>query len=308
MKFETHLPIIKIAFDPVYCLPLPDGHRFPMEKYELIPEQLLYEGSFEKENIFSPQLLDWQDAALVHSEEYIEALQNQSLSAREARKIGLPMSPELVRRELMITRGTLDCCHYALQNGVSMNVAGGTHHGYADRGEGFCVLNDFAVAAGVLLKNKVVNQVLVVDLDVHQGNGTAKIFESEPQVFTFSMHGKDNYPMHKEKSNLDIPLESGIRDEEYLKILKTHLPRLIKEVRPDIMFFVSGVDVLETDKLGKLSLSIEGCKERDRIVFQQAKSNDTPIVAAMGGGYSKALRVIVEAHCNTFRLAKEYYE
>ncbi|KPM48173.1 deacetylase [Jiulongibacter sediminis] len=298
---------MKVAFDPVYCHPLPEGHRFPMEKYELIPGQLLYECSYDQSDFFSPKPLKWELAAQVHTAEYIEALQKQTVTAKEARKIGLPMSAELVKRELIITQGTVDCCDFAIQNGVALNVAGGTHHAYAGSGEGFCILNDFAVAGAQLLTEGKVSKILIIDLDVHQGNGTAKIFENEKRVFTFSMHGKDNYPLRKEVSDLDIPLETGLSDKEYLSILRSTLDRLIAEQKPDILFYVSGVDILETDKLGKLSLSLEGCKERDRIVLETSRKKDIPLVIAMGGGYSKQLRVIVEAHCNTFRLAKEIF-
>lgn len=278
-----------------------------MEKYELIPGQLLYEGSYEESDFFCPEPLHWDLAAQVHTASYIKDLQEQTLPARAARKIGLPMSDALVKRELVITGGTVDCCDYALHNGIALNVAGGTHHAYAGSGEGFCILNDFAVAGTHLLAEGKVSQILIVDLDVHQGNGTAKIFEREKRVFTFSMHGKDNYPHKKEVSDLDIPLETGLADREYLSILKINLERLIAEQKPDILFYVSGVDILKTDKLGKLAITTEGCKERDRIVLETAKKKDIPLVIAMGGGYSKQLRFIVEAHCNTFRLAKEIF-
>jgi acetoin utilization deacetylase AcuC-like enzyme len=278
-----------------------------MEKYELIPGQLLYEGSYDQSDFFSPKPLKWELAAQVHTAKYIEALQKLTLNAKEARKIGLPMSAELVKRELIITQGTVDCCGFAIQNGVALNVAGGTHHAYAGSGEGFCILNDFAVAGASLLAEGKASKILIIDLDVHQGNGTAKIFENEKRVFTFSMHGKDNYPLRKEVSDLDIPLETGLSDKEYLSILRSTLDRLIAEQKPDMLFYVSGVDILETDKLGKLALSLEGCKERDRIVLETARKTGIPLVIAMGGGYSKQLRVIVEAHCNTFRLAKEIF-
>jgi acetoin utilization deacetylase AcuC-like enzyme len=218
------------------------------------------------------------------------------------------MSEELVARELVITQGTVDCCAYAFKNGIAINVAGGTHHAFADRGEGFCLLNDFAVAAAHLLYEEKASRILIVDLDVHQGNGTAKIFENESRVYTFSMHGKDNYPLKKEKSDLDIPLLTGTGDREYLSVLRKALSQLITELKPDFLFYLSGVDILAGDKLGKLALTPEGCKERDRIVLQKAREHDLPLVIAMGGGYSKQLRVIVETHCNTFRLAKELFQ
>ncbi|MEY2640431.1 MAG: hypothetical protein RIR90_1913, partial [Bacteroidota bacterium] len=205
------------------------------------------------------------------------------------------------------TQGTIDCCHYALQFGAALNVAGGTHHAFADRGEGFCLLNDFGVAANYLLKKQLAQQILIIDLDVHQGNGTASLFAQEPRVFTFSMHGAHNYPFHKEQSDLDIPLPDGIDDEAYLHLLQENLTQLFNQVKPDFVFYLSGVDILSTDKFGKLKISMEGCKQRDAMVFEYCKKQKTPVVVAMGGGYSPDVRDIVEAHCNTFRLANAIF-
>jgi acetoin utilization deacetylase AcuC-like enzyme len=210
-------------------------------------------------------------------------------------------------RETIITQGTIDCCHFAFENGIAMNVAGGTHHAYSNKGEGFCLLNDIAIAAKYLLKKRLSNKILVIDLDVHQGNGTAEIFQNNTKVFTFSMHGKENYPLHKEKSDMDIELNTYMKDEEYLSLLFETLPRLIKTEKPDFLFYISGVDILETDKLGKLDISQEGCCRRDEFVFEQARKNQIPIVVSMGGGYSPKITDIVEAHCNTFRLAEKMY-
>jgi acetoin utilization deacetylase AcuC-like enzyme len=299
--------MIKIAFHPIYAHPLPEGHRFPMLKYELIPKQLLYEGTVTEANFFEPKAVNHDDVLAIHSQSYFDDLLRLTLSEKAIRKIGFPLSNKLVERELIITQGTIDCCAFATDNGVAFNVAGGTHHAFADSGEGFCLLNDVAVAAQKLLSEKKVKQILVVDLDVHQGNGTAKIFENNPNVFTFSMHGKDNYPMHKTMSDLDVELPTGCQDEQYLELLKQHLPILIANVKPNFMFYVSGVDVLATDKLGKLKLSKEGCLERDRFVFNEAKKGGIPVVVVMGGGYSPKIIDILEAHCNTFRAANELY-
>ncbi len=299
--------MIKIAFDPIYAHPLPEGHRFPMLKYELIPEQLLHEGSITSDQLFAPQPCPEEIVLWTHDKEYLGKLINQTLSASEQRKIGFPQSPDLTKRELIITQGTIDCCLFAQKYGIALNVAGGTHHAFRDRGEGFCLLNDMAVASNDLLKNNLAKQILIIDLDVHQGNGTAKIFESEPRVFTFSMHGGHNYPFHKEKSDLDIPLADGTDENTYLSILSETLPKLIKEIKPDFAFFLSGVDILDTDKFGKLKVSIHGCKERDRLVFQLLKEKKIPVTVAMGGGYSADIKMIVEAHCNTFRLAKDIF-
>lgn len=295
--------MIKIAFDKIYAHPLPEGHRFPMLKYELIPAQLLHEGSITPENIFSPQPCSEEILLWTHDKTYFNKLVHQTLSASEQRKIGFPQSQELIMRELMITQGTIDCCHFALHDGAALNIAGGTHHAFADKGEGFCLLNDMAVAANYLLKNNLAKQILIIDLDVHQGNGTAKIFEHEKRVFTFSMHGEHNYPFHKEKSDLDIGLKEGISEKEYLQILSDTLPQLIKNIRPDFVFYLSGVDILDTDKFGKLKVTVEGCKQRDVIVFNLLKAATVPVTVAMGGGYSPDIRTIVDAHCNTFRTA-----
>lgn len=299
--------ILKIAYDPIYAHPLPEGHRFPMLKYELIPAQLLHEGSITKENIFSPAVCPDEIILWTHDTEYLDKLHRQTLSAKEQRHIGFPQSPALTKRELIITQGTIDCCHYALLNGVSMNVAGGTHHAFANHGEGFCLLNDMAVAANYLLQKNITKKILIIDLDVHQGNGTAKLFENEKRVFTFSMHGEHNYPFHKEKSDLDIPLKDGTDDSIYLNLLKTVLPKLIKEIKPDFAFFLSGVDILDTDRYGKLKVSPEGCRQRDEFVFKTLKEQLIPCTVSMGGGYSADVKIITAAHCNTFRTALKVY-
>lgn len=304
--------MLKIANDPIYCHPLPKGpngepHRFPMLKYELIPEQLLYEGTCSAENFFSPAELDEQWILGVHTKTYWNDLKHLRISDKMIRRIGFPLSQRLIERETRIAQGTIECCGFALASGVSMNVAGGTHHAYADRGEGFCLLNDVAIAANYLLETHLSKKILVIDLDVHQGNGTAVIFQNEPRVFTFSMHGKDNYPLHKELSDLDIALPTGTKDEEYLTILKETLPKLIDHQKPDFAFFISGVDILETDKLGHLKVSIAGCRQRDEIVFEQCQKHQIPVVVSMGGGYSPRIADIVEAHCNTYRVAQEMY-
>lgn len=298
---------LHIAYDPVYAHPLPEGHRFPMLKYELIPGQLIYEGTISQEHLIKPKKVSDDVVWLTHTPEYVTKLKEQKLSASEQRKIGFPQSPQLMHREWMITGGTIECCYAALEAGVALNVAGGTHHAFTDRGEGFCLLNDFAVAANYLLHQKKASKILIIDLDVHQGNGTAKLFENEDRVFTFSMHGQHNYPFHKEKSDLDIALQDGTDTAAYLQKLKQHLPHLLETVRPDFAFYLSGVDILETDKFGKLKVTLNGCKERDEYVFETLKDQGIPCTVSMGGGYSPHIKTIVEAHCNTFRVAKEIY-
>lgn len=296
-----------VAYDPVYAHPLPENHRFPMLKYELIPGQLLYEGVITETNLFSPQPLADDIILLTHTADYWQRMKNGLLTPKEMRAIGFPQSPGLVAREIRICKGTIDCALHALEFGVSLNVAGGTHHAFAGSGEGFCLLNDFAIASHYLLYKKLVQKILVVDLDVHQGNGTASIFKDDNRVFTFSMHGQHNYPFRKERSDLDIGLPDGTTGDEYLRILEKTLPGLIQQEKPGFVCFVSGVDVLDTDKFGKLKLSIRDCYWRDEIVFSNCKKHGIPVAVAMGGGYSPNIRHIVEAHCNTFKLAKDVY-
>ncbi len=299
--------MLKIAFSPIYKYSLPDGHRFPMIKYELIPEQLLHEGTITNENLFAPTPVEESLILLTHEKSYWEKLCNQTLTAKEIRKIGFPMRPSLIERGRHIAGGTIECAKYALIHGVSMNIAGGTHHSFADHGEGFCILNDIAIASNYLLKENLAQKILIIDLDVHQGNGTAKIFENNSKVFTFSMHGAKNYPTKKEVSDLDIGMPDGCNDETYLAELKSILPSLIQSVNPDFAFYLSGVDILATDKLGRLGLSREGCLERDKYVFEQCKVNQIPVAVSMGGGYSQEIKDIVEAHANTFRAADSIF-
>lgn len=296
-----------VAWSPVYKYDLPEGHRFPMVKYELLPEQLLYEGTLLQDHFFQPAKMDSSIILKTHDPGYWNKLLTQTLPAKDIRKIGFPMTLKLVDRGRHIAQGTLDCALYALEYGVALNTAGGTHHAFADRGEGFCVFNDIAIAATELLDRNLVKQILIVDLDVHQGNGTAHIFQNEPRVFTFSMHGEKNYPLRKEVSNLDIGLPDGMTDKAYLELLHDHLEYLMDTVQPDFVFYLSGVDVLASDKLGRLSLSLKGCKSRDELVFKACRRHRLPVAVSMGGGYSEKLSDLIEAHANTFRVAQEIY-
>jgi acetoin utilization deacetylase AcuC-like enzyme len=299
--------MLKIAWSEIFAHSLPEGHRFPMAKYDLLPEQLLYEGTITQSNLFAPEPLAEQYILDTHDPDYWNRLSNLELSPSEIRKTGFPLSEQLVQREIVIMNGTLQASLFALEYGIGMNVAGGTHHAFTDRGEGFCLLNDIGIAANHLLKYRGIKKILVVDLDVHQGNGTAQIFREEPRVFTFSMHGGHNYPFHKETSDLDVPLAEGTDDKTYLGLLSEHLPRLLDEQEPEFVFFQSGVDVLATDKLGKLGMTIAGCKERDRLVLDACARNNIPVAVSMGGGYSQQIAHIVEAHANTFRLAQQLF-
>lgn len=304
----TNNKILKIAYDRIYAHPLPEGHRFPMLKYELIPAQLLHEGSIREENIFSPAACPDEIILWTHDKAYLDRLLHQTLSVKEQRHIGFPQTPALTQRELIIAQGTIDCCYFAMINGVAMNVAGGTHHAFADKGEGFCMLNDIAIAANYLLKKSLAKKILIIDLDVHQGNGTAKLFENEDRVFTFSMHGEHNYPFHKEVSDLDIGLKDGTDGTTYLALLKDTLPELLENFQPDFAFFLSGVDILNTDRYGKLKVTISECMQRDEFVFSLLNRHKIPCTVSMGGGYSADIKIITEAHCNTFRMALKVYQ
>lgn len=299
--------MLRIAYSPIYKYQLPEGHRFPMVKYELIAEQLVYEGTVDKGSFFIPERLSDEQILLTHTRAYLDRLHNLELTRKEARAIGFPISKALIDRGKHIANGTLQCAYHALRDGVSLNVAGGTHHSFKDYGEGFCVFNDIAIASNLLLHRKEVSRILIVDLDVHQGNGTAAIFQDVPRVYTFSMHGSRNYPIRKTISDLDIGLPNDTNDEDYLTSLKQHLPDVIRRSNPDIVFYLAGVDVLETDKLGKLSMTRSGVKERDQYVMTECQTMGIPVAITMGGGYSTRLADIVEAHCNTFRLAQEMY-
>lgn len=299
--------MLRVAWHACYAHPLPEGHRFPMAKYEILPEQLLYEGTLEHAHFFEPGLLDEALLLKVHEAEYWQKLKTGQLSKHEERRTGFPYSMALVERERRIMQGTVECVDHALRHGVAMNIAGGTHHAYAGHGEGFCLLNDLALGAHYALANGLAQRVLIIDLDVHQGNGTASLFADDPRVFTFSMHGAKNYPMKKEQSDLDEALPDGCDDSSYLSRLRALLPDVFERFQPDFAFFQTGVDVLEEDKLGRLALSVYGCKQRDQVVFDLCKQNKVPVVCAMGGGYAPNLRTIVEAHANTFRLAQEIY-
>jgi acetoin utilization deacetylase AcuC-like enzyme len=299
--------MLPIAYHPIYKHPLPEGHRFPMLKYELLPQQLLYEGTAIPSDFYAPGLPDMEHVLAIHKKEYVDELLNLTLDPRAVRKIGFPLSAELVERELRTAQGTIWGCLQAMQQGVAFNIAGGTHHAYSNHGEAFCMLNDQAIAAQYLLDTKGAEKILIIDLDVHQGNGTAEIFSGNNSVFTFSMHGQTNYPFRKEMSDLDIALKDNTGDEEYLTILKRTLPKLIEEQKPDFIFYLSGVDILASDKLGKLGCSIAGCKARDAFVFSICKQHEIPVQCSMGGGYSPDIKTIIEAHANTYRVAREIF-
>jgi len=300
--------MIKIAYCDLYAHPLPEGHRFPMLKYELIPEQLLHIGKISRDQLFCPEPVAEDVILLTHDRHYWEQLRDLTLPHKDQRRIGFPLNEQLVEREIRIAQGTIDGALYAQNYGVAFNVAGGTHHAGRNWGEGFCMLNDQAIAANYLINKEICDRILIVDLDVHQGNGTAEIFQNEPRVFTFSMHGDKNFPFRKEASDLDLPLENDLDGERYLTLLKRTLPGIVESFKPQFVFYLAGVDVLSSDKLGKLKLSKSDALERDKFVFELCKSKNLPVQVSMGGGYSADIKDIVDAHCNTFIAGIDIFE
>ncbi|MFV8351951.1 histone deacetylase [Flavobacterium sp. XS2P14] len=296
-----------IAFHPIYQHPLPEGHRFPMLKYELLPQQLVHEGTASAADFFEPEMCDLAPVLAIHTTEYVNDLLQLTLDTKAARKIGFPLSKELVERELIIAQGTITGAQKSFDTKVSFNIAGGTHHAFTDHGEAFCLLNDQAIAAQFLLNHKLAKKIVIIDLDVHQGNGTAEIFQNNPNVFTFSTHGKTNYPFKKETSDLDIAFDDGTTDDAFLKTIGAIIPKLIETQKPDFIFYLAGVDILASDKLGKLSCSLDGCKKRDELVFKLCAKHQIPVQVSMGGGYSPNIKTIIEAHANTYRVAKSIF-
>lgn len=299
--------MLRIAFHPLYHLSLPEGHRFPMEKYSLLPEMLLYEGTCKEEHFFEPDALDWQIVERVHCSDYCGSLRALDVAKSMVRRIGFPMEAATVQRELLLSQGTVQAAMYALEAGIGYNIAGGTHHAFSDSGEGFCVLNDLAVAAQYLIDHQLAKRILIVDLDVHQGNGTAAIFRGRQDVFTFSMHGANNFPFKKEQSHLDIALPDGVGDVAYLEILDRNLKATLDAFEPDFAFFQAGVDILAEDKMGKLACTLTGCAKRDRLVIETCQIHDIPLCITMGGGYAPSISTILEAHAATYRIGMELF-
>ncbi len=297
--------MIAVAHHNLYKHPLPKEHKFPMEKYELLHEQLIYEAIITENQFITPQPILEKVVLLTHTKEYLNKLKQLALSPKEERAIGFVQTRELITRELLIMQGTIDAALYALKFGCALNIAGGTHHAFASAGAGFCLLNDMAIAANYLLQQNLAKQILIIDLDVHQGNGTASIMANNKQVFTCSMHGANNYPFQKEKSDCDIALPDGTDDAAYIEALQNVLANF-ETKNFDFVFYLSGVDVLATDKFGKFKLSMQACAHRDELVFAFCHKNNLPVAVAMGGGYSQA-KIVVDAHTNTFRKAVKFW-
>ena len=297
-----------VFYTPRYYADIGHGHIFPIRKFELVRDRLLAQGTLHPGELLEPTPATLDDVLLVHTDDYISRLCNGELTPKELRRLGLPWSESLVRRSFYATGGTIAAARTALVEGYASNLAGGTHHSFADRGEGFCVLNDVAVAIRVLRKHGLISRAAIVDCDVHQGNGTATIFADDDDTFTFSIHGANNYPLFKARSNLDIELPDGTGDNEYLNVLNHHLRTVFDAADPDLVFYLAGADPYLNDKLGRLALTIDGLRQRDLRVLRECYDRETPIVTVMSGGYGKDINDTIEIHCNTIRMVKDVFE
>jgi acetoin utilization deacetylase AcuC-like enzyme len=298
---------MQVFYTPRYYADIGQGHIFPIRKFELVRDQLLAEGTLHASELHEPEPASLDDVLLVHTHDYVSRLCNGNLTAKEIRRLGLPWSESLVRRSFYATGGTIAATYAALADGYGSNLAGGTHHSFADRGEGFCVLNDVAIAIRALRTKKLFRRAAIVDCDVHQGNGTATIFAGDDDTFTFSIHGANNYPLFKGQSSLDVELPDGTSDDQYLDCLSSNLPAVFRD-DPDIVFYLAGADPYSGDKLGRLSVSIDGLRERDAFVLRECYKREVPLITVMSGGYGKDINDTVEIHCNTIRVVKEVFE
>jgi acetoin utilization deacetylase AcuC-like enzyme len=297
---------VRAFYSDTFVLPLPDGHRFPMTKYRRLREELLSQQVIAHSDLAVPDPADWDDLRLAHSAAYVEAVATGGLTPEAQRRIGFPWSPQMVERSRRSVGATIAAARDVTSSAsaaVAANLAGGTHHAFSERGEGYCVFNDVAVAARVLMRDGSIGRATVVDCDVHQGNGTAAIFADDSRVFTMSLHGANNFPFRKELSDLDVTFADGTGDDEYLSALALHLPVVLDDNEPDVVFYLAGADPYEGDRLGKLALSIDGLRERDRFVFEQCRTRSIPVVVAMSGGYCPDVEAIVAIHVNTVKEA-----
>jgi acetoin utilization deacetylase AcuC-like enzyme len=296
---------LRISYSPGYIAPLPDGHIFPMKKFNGLHQYLIQNDIFHPGSFVEPNLADMAALCSVHTPEYSRKIWEGTLSAKEERRMGLPWSKMLAIRSRLAVQGTINAGLMALQDGIAGNLAGGTHHAMPNHGEGFCVFNDVAIAIKVLRNSKWVKRVLVIDCDVHQGNGTAEIFQDEPDVFTFSIHGEKNYPFVKPPSTLDVSLPDNTGDQQYLKNLSEALDTIFYNFIPDLVFYLGGIDPLESDHYGRLSLTLNGIEERERMVIETVIGKEIPLVLLLSGGYAPSVRETVEAHSIMYRIARE---
>ena len=304
---------MKAFYSDTFVLPLPETHRFPMAKYRRLRERLIEERVLADANLHVPDAAAWADLRLVHTDAYIDQVATGTLPPDAQRRIGFPWSPEMVERSRRSVGATIAAADAALEghgcgshadaHRIASNLAGGTHHAFADRGEGYCIFNDVAVAARALQRDGRIRRATVVDCDVHQGNGTAAIFRDDSSVFTFSMHGANNFPFRKEISDLDVTFADNAGDDDYLSALYGHLPSVLDSQQPDIVFYLAGADPYEGDRLGRLKLTIAGLQTRDRFVFDECRVRDIPVVVTMSGGYAADVDAIVTIHVNTIKAA-----
>jgi acetoin utilization deacetylase AcuC-like enzyme len=305
--FLRYYPCVQVFYTPRYYADIGQGHIFPIRKFELVRDKLLAEGTLHSDELVEPAPAPLEDVLLVHTEDYVSRLCSGDLTPKEIRRLGLPWSESLVRRSFYAVGGTLAATAVSLTDGYSSNLAGGTHHSFADHGEGFCVLNDVAIAIRALRARKLIQRAAIVDCDVHQGNGTATIFAGDAGTFTFSIHGANNYPLFKANSTLDVELPDGTSDAAYMDTLAGHLPHVFQS-DPEIVFYLAGADPYRGDKLGRLALSIEGLRERDAYVMRECYEREVPIVTVMSGGYGKDINDTIEIHCNTIHMVKKIFE
>lgn len=298
---------MRVSYSRDYFAPLPDGHVFPMSKFPALCHILQMEGLLTPDEIYPPEPASWQDLRLIHTQRYLTDLRDGLLDKKAIRKMGLPWSDTLVHRSRVAVQGTLNASLLALVDGLAANLAGGTHHAFPDHGEGFCVLNDVAVACKVLLNEELVSRILILDLDVHQGNGTAFIFQDDPRVFTFSMHGERNYPFRKQQSTQDVSLLDKLDDDAYLQILYDTLPATLQASQPELVFYLAGVDVHANDRFGRLKMTREGMHQRDRYVLESIKRLGVPLVLLLSGGYARTPEATADLHAITHRQARRVF-
>lgn len=295
-----------VFYHDLFTFPLPEGHRFPIQKYILLRKRLVGEGVISEEDLHVPQGARDDQLCLVHDPSYIRKLKKGGLTTREIRRMGFPWSQDLLERSRRSVGSTIAACRSALGDGLAVNLAGGTHHAFPDHGQGFCVFNDAAVAARVMQFEHRVQRVLVVDCDVHQGNGTAAIFQNDPSVFTLSIHGENNFPFHKESSDLDLSLPDGAEDDLYLRQLQHGLDLAVDRAQADLAIYLAGADPYHGDRLGRLSLSKDGLANRDRLVMDVCRQAGLPVAVVMSGGYGKDVNDTVDIHYQTVRVAVEF--